>query len=385
MFINVIALVALSPQQHQEPASTDIESQWQKYLSRIVLSEKVSLAFDMSPATVPKSTDETFGEFGLDLLAQRTNRVRLEIDGVQVFVRKQPELSNGLNAAAFRLLRTLCDLDDALLKELCTTGVDMAQLPESAMRELLLSLPLEPSACMRVARGESMRVAVDLAAKYSLIDPTSSKGRSGLLLGDRFGAWINSPRSTERGAEHKKVSSNLTRPLKPSPTDGTLDFGGGEVLTLEDVTKKASGAFSTSYFYDSRLKESKYFFAGKFNRKRFEDTVAALLKVVPLTEAVAPPALPAYNDLARQLSQVLGQNPTAYNSLGQLASVTRALGSGELAATSGQFSGLMKDWGLTGRDFDVSLSPVVLLSVFLPASQGGSQVAFRLQLAELGG
>ena len=381
--LTLATLTLLQTATSQEAQASEHEKRWTAYLRSLVKDEQTQLVFDFTPMPVPDQPEEHLGLFGLDVLARRANRVRIEIDGVQVFARKQPTGSREINSNAMQLLALLSSLDADTLRRLCTDGMKLSELPVSQMRDVLLSLPLSPADCVRAAKGENLKIALDLFADFTFKVKDTGEVKSGKLYTDRFGRWISE--ASKAGAENASTipTALVQAPPKP-PDDGELDFGEGSILKLDDVIKKAALAFGKRYFCDSRLSESKYFFSGKFTVERFEKTMKELCRVIPLTEAVPPEAVPSYLDYARDIRKAFADNPAVYSREGLLATMQPNLSSSTLAAASLPFAQMLKQWNLDGSEFQVSLSPELALAVFMPGSEAGGQVAFRLEIGKLG-
>ena len=357
---------------------------WSKYLSELCKRESVQIAFDCTPSLPPESGDEVLGGFGLDILAERSNRARVNIEGVQVFVRKQPASNRDLSSTTLQLLQTLAAIEDQSLIQLCKDGLDIGGLSVDQMRSLLLALPLAPVDCIRVAKGERLRVALDLSADYVFVNSDTGKIHRGSLYGDRFAKWMFDVRHQPVDSVLKDLPISLVEAVQAPPQDGLLDFGGGTVMTLGSAVARAAKSFGCRYFFDSRLRESKYFFSGRFTQQRFEQTVRALTKMIPLTDALPPESAPEYLDIVRKLKNALAKSTTPYNREGQLALLQRQVPSTQLAGASRAFASILSQVGLGSTEFNVELRPVLGLSVFMPPSNGHEMVGFRLILTELG-
>ncbi|MEX2244414.1 MAG: hypothetical protein WD716_11280 [Fimbriimonadaceae bacterium] len=385
MLAYIVAVIALVGQHAGSQTSLEQrDADWQNYLRDLSATEGTRVVFDCTPFTPPSSSREPIGLLGLDILAERTNRRRVDVEGIQVFVRKQPTGAKDSSYSVLELMRVFAGLEPAMLANLCTDGILLSDLSDDQARTVLLALPIEPEDCLRAARSQRLRIALDLSAEYEFQDPATGKMHTGLLLGDRFGKWMLDARK-EAGSPSSSEQSRVFSARAPKPpSDGELDFGDGTILTMSEILERASKAFAVSYFIDSRLDRSKYFFSGNFTRERFETTMRHLSYVIPMTEGVPFKDAPDYLESARMISQALAQNATPYNKDGQLASVHRSLQGAELAATSRSFNNIIKGLGLAARDFNVLLKPVVSVAVYLPSDDTNGQVAFRLNLGQLG-
>jgi hypothetical protein len=381
-------ILALTIGLHQSPSAQEREKQheeaWVKYLTSLAKQERVQIVFDCTPVLAPSPTAESLGTFGLDVLARRTNRQRIEIEGVQVFVRKQPTGKEETSNSILEVLNVLGSLEPDQLRKLCTDGLDISELQQDQRASLLLALPIDPADCNRAIKGEPFKIALDLYASYEFQSPISGNTEHGTLSSNRFGGWMARHASGITAARPESEAGSRFPALSPPATDGDLDFGEGSIMTLREANERASKQFDTHYFIDGRLAASKYFFSGKFTESRYEDTVNALSEVIPLTSTRPPGQLASHRDSVRALKTALEENRTPYSNDGRFATNNRSLNASELALASGTFAAQMRSLNLSGQDFRVSLVPELSLSVFMPASESGKLVAFSLILGKLG-
>ena len=375
------------------PASThtitsDQKQEWSDVLSEVSSQLSVSIAFDIGTSPSPDKSLWTMGELGLDKLAQDALRTRQEVEGVQVFVRRQPNDQGNLSTFSQRLLGILRNLKGSSLKKLLNEGLNVGDLSEDEARELLVSLPMNMMNMRelnRAARGGGLKIALDIDARYNFMNPkTNRQVRGQLSSGGRFGKWFGEARTETHADLSPEVPAHWVGQTDPSPDDGDLDFGKGRILSLEDLVKEASGAFDARYFFDRRLKDSTYFFSGRYTQERFKKVIDSLMKPVPLTETIVPEFELSLNDLRSRIKSILMDTKLPYSNSGKFAFDNRSILSDELMF-DGQFAQIIRHMGLGSTSIDVTLRPVMYLAVFMAGETTEKHVAFRLSLGELGG
>lgn len=257
-------LTIATHQQTQDPAL------WLSLLKRYAVTEQVSLFVDVDLETIPHPfvIESPVGTVGLDRLGVAIDRSWSLVDGAYIFKRRIE--SGDLRAETpiqhvNNFLKPLGVIDLNALRLGSLTFASLNPNQQSSLRFVIANANdgVGDSMLARYPSQIGMRLVFD--SKISTI----SKSNDG-------NATFEIPNENSIVPIPKQLNiETVVEPLG-SPSDGTLDFGSGEILTLSDIIQRAQLAFGTDFSFDKRLATSVYFICGKYTPRRFITTLTAV-------------------------------------------------------------------------------------------------------------
>ncbi len=237
-------------------------------LTRFAETEHASLFVDvdLESSLRPFLFEAPCGPEGLDRLGVAIDRSWSLVDGAYVFKRKIEsgelrELSSLQQAHKFLRPLGVLDLNDLRLGTLAFSSLSTDQ--QRALRFVIAS--------SGDGVGDSMlanyphQIGVRLVLETKLLAKSRTADNRAML--DILSEDVPIPKDAP--------ASLVLEPLG-GPEDGELDFGTGELLTLDKISERAKIAFGQEVTYDHRFAGSVYFVSGKFTQRRFVRTLVAV-------------------------------------------------------------------------------------------------------------
>ncbi|GIV03113.1 MAG: hypothetical protein KatS3mg015_1943 [Fimbriimonadales bacterium] len=342
-----------APHSYTKEEQGAVYREWEAGLREICEVENIeAMVFDIEPAYGHvEPWKERYGAESMRILGYATKRRWLQVDGVQVFTRvgfsfRPPGMTDTLMAI-------LSGLDEDGVRRLTEQGLTLGDLG-SAADQMLPYLAWDPSmAKVLVERGQNIRVQATFAPQFEYTDP-----KTGRRVVDQLGEVDTGPPWTE--------AEVAAHPLPFVPYDphtpGTLDFGPGAVITLDEFRRKAELAFGTGYELDARLMNAPLFVRGSMSQATFEKIYNEVASAVPPAAIRRSSREEALRELLESKASLLAQGARNLHGLTPDDFLNgRTLTAGEMAQLDPKMGEYLKDIGLSPSD-RIRLRPGVMFT-----------------------
>ena len=259
---------------------TDSHTQaWLALLRNVAKVESASLCVDIDEFADPGQVlyEKPDGQRGLDRLAASLDRARLTVQGVQVFRRRLDDQDLRLLSPTQHALAVIKALGVTEIEKLRQGNLNMSSLPASLQARLRFAIERSGAGV-----GDSMLAQYpDRVGMRLLFEPVATvASRSG------DGAVSISLAPDRPDVPLPEATSQQALDPIGKPTDGQLDFRGGEVLTLQEIVDQAALRFGKTFLYDARLASSRYFLCGTFTEERLLAVLEAATSPSPVLRAL---------------------------------------------------------------------------------------------------
>lgn len=343
-----------APHSYTKEEQAAVYREWEAGLRAICEVENIeAMVFDIEPAWGHvEPWKEMYGAESMRILGYATKRRWLQVDGVQVFTRvgfsyRPPGMTDTLMAI-------LSGLDEDGVRRLTGQGLTLGDLGSTA-DQMLPYLAWDPSmAKVLVERGPNVRVQATFAPQFEYTDP-----KTGRRVVDQLGEVDTGPPWTDAEVTAQRLPFV---PYDPH-TSGTLDFGPGAVITLDEFRRKAESAFGISFELDARLLNAPVFVRGSMNEATFEKIYSEVASAVPPAVIRRPASREeALRELLQSKASLLAQGAGNLHGLSPDDFLNgRTLTAGEMAQLDPKMGEYLRDIGLSPSD-RIRLRPGVMFT-----------------------
>lgn len=260
-----------------DPTRAELEKKkaaWQKFLSAISKSKKISILFDIDLKKTPPfvSIDDKKKDASLlRTLAYSSGTEWKQIKNIQTFTRRNKGLIEDINEC----VKWLNSVSESDKEALFADGIDYRTIDPKVQNTLMRLASVDGAMPFAISDNkEKVSIGLRFAPQVSFVDPKNNQRKTINILPDS--ELKGKPPTRELPVADASVEK--IEVLQSSEED-ELDFGTGSLADLKSILEVVGEIFDVTYKVDDRISSNLYFISGRFSKEKFEEAIVSVSTV----------------------------------------------------------------------------------------------------------